>query len=447
MGGLGKTTIAKAVYNQIFRSFEGSSFLKDVSEEASHGKKGIASLQKQLLQDILKEDCDIRSVSGALIKKRLHRKKILLVLDDVDDGEQLDALAGGCNWFGQGSKVIITTRDDHILDVHKNKIDKDIPIYMPKELDFKNSLQLLSLHAFKRSEPPEDYKQLSHEVVRHVGGLPLALEVLGSFLIGKSKEEWEDTLERLNNIHDDKKFGKSIKSYDDKVFRKLMISYEKLGDPEKTIFLDVACHFIGWKVEEASSLWKACELGPKLAIKELIQKHLLKIEGDDRKLWMHDLLRDMGRRIIMEESYGDPTKRRRLWSHDEIVKVLKKDKETQMVEGILLDQNFKFEAEDVLSCKDFEKMHHLRFLQFKEIDKLYGDFSHLPSTLRWFHWDCYLLKNLPDNFYHEELVHLELSRSGCIKHAWNDAPRNQNKVLSYLEVGLSNSGTFSTVFI
>ncbi|XP_042479664.1 disease resistance protein RUN1-like [Macadamia integrifolia] len=326
MGGLGKTTIAKALYNRIFRSFKGSSFLKDISEEASHRKKGIISLQKQLLQDILKKESDITSVSGALIKDRLHRENILLILDNVDDAEQLDALAGGFNWFGQGSRVIITARDDYVLDVHKRNIGKDIPIYKPKELSFKNSLKLLSLHAFRENEPPEDYKQRSHEVVCYVGGLPLALEVLGSFLIGKV-EEWEETLESLKNIHGDEDSGKSIKRYDDKVFGKLKISYEKLGDHVKTIFLDIACHFIGWGVEETIFLWKACELSPRLAIKELVQKHLLKIEGDNyERLRMHDLLRDMGRTIVMEFSSKDPTKRYRLWSHDEVFKVLKKDK-------------------------------------------------------------------------------------------------------------------------
>ncbi|XP_042499740.1 toll/interleukin-1 receptor-like protein [Macadamia integrifolia] len=64
MGGLRKTTIAKAVYNRIFQNFKGSSFLKDVSEEASRRKNGIVSLQKKLLQDIFKEDWDISNVSG-----------------------------------------------------------------------------------------------------------------------------------------------------------------------------------------------------------------------------------------------------------------------------------------------------------------------------------------------------------------------------------------------
>ena len=44
-----------------------------------------------------------------MIKDRLCFKKVLLVLDDVDDLNQLEALAGDHNWFGPGSRIIVTT--------------------------------------------------------------------------------------------------------------------------------------------------------------------------------------------------------------------------------------------------------------------------------------------------------------------------------------------------
>ncbi|XP_043689928.1 disease resistance protein RUN1-like [Telopea speciosissima] len=326
MGGLGKTTIAKAAYNRIFRSFNGSSFLIDVREEASQGNKGLVSLQNRLLKDILKRDHDVSIVSkgSKLIEKLLNRKKVLLILDDVDDHVQLDVLVGGINWFGQGSRIIITTRDYQSLNAHK--VDKDIQIYKLEGLDFENSLQLLSLYAFSKNEPPEKYKQLSNEIVSCAEGLPLTLEVLGSFLFDKDKEEWEETLHGLRDILDDKVSGMSIKSYDDKVIEKLKISYDKLSDHAKTIFLDIACHFTGWMVETTIPIWEACELRPRLAMKELTQKHLLKIENDfqEQKLRMHDQLRFMGRRIVSKDSHGDPAKRTRLWSCDEILKSLKK---------------------------------------------------------------------------------------------------------------------------
>ncbi|XP_043687747.1 disease resistance protein RUN1-like [Telopea speciosissima] len=404
MGGLGKTTIAKAVYNCIFKSFNGSSFLMDVRQEASQGNNSLVSLQKRLLKDIFKTDLDISNSSqgSKLLEKRLCREKILLILDDVDDYEQLDTLAGGINWFGQGNRVIITTRDDHCLNVHK--VGKDIKIYKPEELNAENSLQLFSLHAFSMSKPLEDFKELSCEVVQHAGGLPLTLEVLGSSLCDKNKEEWEDTLRGLKDILDNKVSGMSIRSYDDKR-----------------------------KGNEAIPIWEACELYPRLAIKELTQKHLLKMDVDGR-LRMHDELRFMGRRIVLKDSNRHPAKRTRLWSADEISEVLEKGKGTQMVECILLSS-----AMD-LSFDAFDKMPNLRFLRVgsdevvDEDNKLItGDFSHLPYKLRWFRWVNAPLEILPAKFYHEDLVHLDLSKNN-IKQAWNDRPENNIKRFQKLKV-------------
>ncbi|XP_043697205.1 disease resistance protein L6-like [Telopea speciosissima] len=219
------------------------------------------------------------------------------------------------------------------------------------------------------SKPPEDFMELSCEVVQHVGGLPLTLEVLGSFLCDKSEEEWEDILRGLKDILDNKVSGMSIRSYNDKVFARLIISYNKLSDQAKIIFLDIACYFIGWKVEEAILIWEACELYPRLSIKELTQMHLLKIDVYGY-LRMHDELRFVGRRIVLKDSNGDPTKRTRLWSADEISKVLEKGKGTQMVEGILIP----FEVHnDDLSFDDFAKMPNLRFLKVsRDEDGLVG---------------------------------------------------------------------------
>ncbi|XP_042482156.1 disease resistance protein RUN1-like [Macadamia integrifolia] len=433
MGGLGKTTIAKAIYNRIFRSFSGSSFLPDIREKAAKGNIGLVSLQKRLLKDILKRKHDVSIVSqgSTLIEKLLYKKNVLLILDDVDDHVQLDVLVGGINWFGQGSRVIITTRDVQSLNAHK--VDKDIQIYMPDVLNFGYSLQLFSLYAFSKNKPPENFEQLSHEIVDFADGLPLTLEVLGSFLFGKEKEEWEDTLEGLKDIFNKEASGMLIKSYDEKVFARLMISYDKLSDHAKTIFLDIACHFNGWKADIAISIWEACELHPKLAIKELSQRHLLKIETDNyvvERLRMHDQLRYMGRRIIEKDSYGDPNKSSRLWSHEAILKILKKGTGTQMVEGIIIPFDVVI---DDLSFEDFAKMPNLRFIQDVRLfgnNNINGDFFHLPSQLRFFRCP---LKIVPTNFYHEELIHLDLSRSD-INLDWNDKPQNKNKRFQKLKV-------------
>jgi hypothetical protein len=136
------------------------------------------------LNQLLNErDVNIHDVGNGvlMIKNRLRHKKILLVLDDVNESDQLEKLAGKNDWFGPGSRVIITTRDKHLLVKHEVN-----EIYEVEALTNDDSLQLFSLKAFKKDHPPEDYVQLSQAFVHYSKGLPLALEVLGSFLFNRS---------------------------------------------------------------------------------------------------------------------------------------------------------------------------------------------------------------------------------------------------------------------
>lgn len=109
---MGKTMIAKAVYDGIFEAFDGRSFLRNVGQR-SKKPNGLVNLQEKLLADLLSgEKINITSVTRGVnvIKERLCCKKVLIVLDDVDDLDQLYALVWSRKWFGLGSKIIITTR-------------------------------------------------------------------------------------------------------------------------------------------------------------------------------------------------------------------------------------------------------------------------------------------------------------------------------------------------
>nr|DAD27172.1 TPA_asm: hypothetical protein HUJ06_028640 [Nelumbo nucifera] len=230
MGGIGKTAIAKAVYNLIFHKIESSSFLENVSE-VSQQRNGLVQLQGQLLLNILmRSGFKINNIARGinLIKESLCYRRVLLILDDVDEMDQLKALAREHNWFGPGSRIIITTRDDHLLDVLQ--VDKK---YKVKKLNHDESLELFSWDAFKSNHPIEGYVELSNRVLHYIRGLPLALEVSGSSLLDKRISEWETVLEKLENIPPDK-FKK-----------KLGISFDLLDDKNRDIFLDIACFFVG----------------------------------------------------------------------------------------------------------------------------------------------------------------------------------------------------------
>ena len=92
MGGMGKTTLAQEIYKRIFVNFEASSFIDNVREETRN--QGLVSLQKQLISKILMEsEINIWKISEGInvIGNVVRNKKVLIVLDDVDGEEQLEA--------------------------------------------------------------------------------------------------------------------------------------------------------------------------------------------------------------------------------------------------------------------------------------------------------------------------------------------------------------------
>ena len=94
-GGLGKTTLARTIYYRYSKYFEASSFILNVRERSKEGS--LLEFQQQLLDQILGEsDTKIWDVYHGVdtIKRRLCQKKVLLVLDDVNQMYQLQKLAG-----------------------------------------------------------------------------------------------------------------------------------------------------------------------------------------------------------------------------------------------------------------------------------------------------------------------------------------------------------------
>lgn len=200
MGGIGKTTLARAVYHSAAGHFDTSCFLGNVRENAM--KHGLVHLQQTLLAEIFREN-NIRLTSVeqgiSLIKKRLHRKRLLLVLDDVRELEDLQALVGSPDWFGPGSRVIITTRDRQLLKAHG--VDK---VYEVEVLTNGEALELLCWKAFRTVRVHPDLINKLNRAITFASGIPLALELIGSSLYGRGIEEWESTLDQYEkNPHRD----------------------------------------------------------------------------------------------------------------------------------------------------------------------------------------------------------------------------------------------------
>ncbi|MBA0861347.1 hypothetical protein Goshw_027088, partial [Gossypium schwendimanii] len=239
----------------------------------------------------------------------LSRKKVLVVLDDVDNIQHLKCLVGRHDWFGLGSRIIVTTRDEHLLQ--SCQVDD---VYIPTTLNTTNALQLFNLKAFRSDTvPKDDFMKLSYDVVSYAGGLPLALEVLGSFLCGRDAAQWRSAIERLK------------RDSNKEILNKLRISFDGLEEREKNIFLDIACFFNGEKKDFVMKVLDGCEFFPDIGIDVLIKKSLIKVDDGNQYLWMHDLLQEMGRKIVREKSIDEPGKCCRLWEETEVHHILTKN--------------------------------------------------------------------------------------------------------------------------
>ncbi|KAH0727039.1 hypothetical protein KY284_002904 [Solanum tuberosum] len=196
MSGIGKTTVAKYVFTTNFRRFEGSSFLANI-QDISQQPDGLIRLQKQLLYDLTGKKSKIQDTDEGIIKIRdaICFKRVLVILDDIDQQEQIHAIIGMKNWFCPGSKIIITTKNSCLLKVQE--IQK---VHKVREMGNDESLELFSWHSFGEDHPADDYMELSKRVVKHCGGLPLALQVLGSSLRGKNIDVWKSALDKLEAI-------------------------------------------------------------------------------------------------------------------------------------------------------------------------------------------------------------------------------------------------------
>ncbi|BFG40668.1 hypothetical protein CerSpe_269420 [Prunus speciosa] len=452
MGGIGKTTIAKTAYNQNFYKFQGSSFLADI-RATSELPNGLVHLQRNLLSDLQNGKAkEIYNLNEGItkIERAIRCKRVLIALDDVDNLEQFNAILGMREWLHPGSKIIITTRHGHLLKAHEN-----CAMFKVEGLHEDESLELFSWHAGK------GYMDLSRPLVQHCGGVPLALQVLGSSLFGKAADVWKNALQSLDVITEGK------------IQKILRISFDSLQDHDKRLFLHIACFFIGKDKYFSTTVLDECEFATNIGIQNLVDRGLLIIDGFN-KLTMHQLHQDMGRGIIREESPEDPGKRTRVWNKD-ASNVLRKLTGTETIKGLMLnipmlikDESSKiissgsnrkgFHAEDYdgncsssrrqlgffsrqsisffswlsisfsstnsppvsnevgFKTEAFRKMRNLELLLLDNV-KISGGYEDFPKNLIWLSWRGFTLKSIPTNFHLENLIALDL-RNSSLQHVW-----------------------------
>nr|AKO73682.1 Pva1-17i20_03 [Phaseolus vulgaris] len=412
MGGIGKTTLATALYAQLSPEFEGGCFLTNVRENSSR-PGGLEALHKKLYTELLGNEShcfDAPLLVPQFVMHRLGHKKVFIVLDDVSTCEQLEHLIKDYGLLGPGSRVIVTTRDQQIFRPNDE-------VYEVKKLSFDRSLELFSLTVFEENTPKQGHEDLSRKAVSYCKGIPLALKVLGASLRRRSKEAWESELRKLKKIS-----NKEINNV-------LKLSYDGLDRSQKDIFLDIACFFKGKDRDWVTNILEACDFFPASGIEVLLDKALVTISGCS--IEMHDLIQEMGREIVDQESIKEPGRRSRLWRPEEV------HEGTEVVECITLD-TCNLNRDLNLSSNCFTKMVNLRFLNIHCSFWSTRFHVYLPSglesvsdKLRYFFWDGFCHESLPSNFHAEDLVELYMYGSK-LKKLWDGVQNLVNLQKIYL---------------
>ncbi|CAI0427642.1 unnamed protein product [Linum tenue] len=394
MAGIGKTTIAKAVYNKVRGQLDYYCFVEDV-REILLGHDGVINLQSKIISGILRTDHKVKDAKEGIrvIKERVFKRKVLIVLDDVDDRFRFNQTLGNLDDFFPKSRFIITTRNKRVLEfLGESKL------YEPREMSHDHALQLFSKHAFRTDNPPKEEAVLSKKFVTVATGHPLTLKVFGSLLFHRDRIFWEAKLIELKDIPPTE------------VLERLKISYNDLEYNVRQIFLDISCSFIGEKKDFPEYMWSDCNFHPVPGIRTLVDRSLLKL-NERNEFWMHDLIRDLGRTIIREEDNLHPWKRSRIWSNVDALDLLESEEGSDLVEVLRVNMA---ETDLELTDKNFKKLSGLRYLEVHN-GRLTGDFRGILPHVRWLRLhEC---SSVPSDLNLKKLVILDMH--GCpVEDGW-----------------------------
>ncbi|CAA0384483.1 unnamed protein product [Arabidopsis thaliana] len=416
--GIGKTTIARFLLNQVSDRFQLSAIMVNIKgcypRPCFDEYSAQLQLQNQMLSQMINHK-DIMISHLGVAQERLRDKKVFLVLDEVDQLGQLDALAKETRWFGPGSRIIITTEDLGVLKTHGIN-----HIYKVKFPSSDEAFQIFCMHAFGQKHPNDGFNEIAREVTYLAGELPLGLKVLGSALRGMSKPEWERTLPRLKT------------SLDGKIGSIIQFSYDALCDEDKYLFLYIACLFNYESTTKVKGL-----LGKFLDVRQglhvLAQKSLISIDENSfygEEIEMHTLLEQFGRETSRKQFvHHRYTKHQLLVGARDICEVLNDDTiDSRRFIGIHLDL-FGLVEEFNISEKVLERVHDFQFVIIRRSERhmqlALEDLIYHSPRIRSLKWFGYQNICLPSTFNPEFLVELDMSDSNLRK-LWEGTKQLRN---------------------
>ncbi|KAH6825235.1 hypothetical protein C2S53_018747 [Perilla frutescens var. hirtella] len=287
MGGIGKTTLARNVYEKshIVRHFNVCVWVT-VSQEFSARKIYLQALTCLGGSTSGMDKSDDQQLSHELYKI-LYDRRYLIVLDDVWSVEAWDKIKFFFPENNNRSRIVVTTRELKLVDYFgSSTLAIDF-------LDDKNSWDLFCEKTFGQQGCPSELKTIGRRIVEKCQGLPLAIVLLGG-LLGKSPrtlEYWEKIEEDKSLVLDDSGHGEGNKPLED---------YE----------IDVPKLIKFWVAEGPikSKTGQSLEEVAESYIKSLVDRNLVLVRDvrHNKKLetcFVHDLVRDMCIRIGEKEDF------------------------------------------------------------------------------------------------------------------------------------------------
>jgi hypothetical protein len=285
MGGIGKTTLAKAVFADVKSTYNASCFIEQLKGKSSH------EILCEILQKLGRPDKEAKPNevdAQQKVRELLANKKVILILDDPLDQVQVrDIIPSDPQFVNKGTNIIITTRDWGLL---KDFVEENGRIDV-SELDGNAAIKLFNSYASsEEGKLSPQFFDIRDKIVEDCKGLPLSLKVMGAFLQGKERiRSWERAFQRM-------KRGRCLDG-DEGLWSTLRVSFDALKDKEKQLFLDIAC-FFPMRVQKERAL-RTCA-SPSHVLDVLVERSLVKINVNEI-IEMHDQLRDMGRMMVETE--------------------------------------------------------------------------------------------------------------------------------------------------
>ncbi|XP_056171803.1 disease resistance protein L6-like [Syzygium oleosum] len=238
-------------------------------------------------------------------------------------------------------------------------------------MDNDQALELFCKHASRTDNFIPDCPEIVNRIVKATGQVPHAIEVIGSFLRGKTIEDWrkiEDLIKpRKENSREILKDCREI----------LKICYEALDEKQKQIFWDIAWFANGMDSRIASYMWPDRDFLPS----HHVLMPLAKI-GEDNMLWMHKLLKRLSRTIDQEEPRYT-VRHSRLYMDDTDLTVINRKEGLEEVEALCFD--FKNCPLHVCTETYFKSMPNISFLLLDHAS-MTGNFVNVFPKLRWLCW-------------------------------------------------------------